>query len=56
LVQEDVRQLLRGAVAAAIEQEQRFGGVGQRDQERVRAVAIVDVPTIEIIDGMVSMG
>jgi hypothetical protein len=24
--------------------------------KRMRAVAIVDVPTIEIIDGMVSMG
>jgi len=25
------------------------------NQQRLRAVAIVDVPTIEIIDGMVSM-
>ncbi len=41
LVQEDVGQLLRGAVAAAIEQEQWFGGIGQRDQERMVAVLAV---------------
>ena len=38
LVQEDVRLFLRGAVAAAIEQEQRFGGIGQRDQQRMVAI------------------
>ncbi len=41
LVQVDVSQLLRGTVAAAIEQEQRFGGVGQRDQERMVTVLAV---------------
>ena len=33
--------LLRGAVAAAIEQEQRFGRIGQRDQERMVTVLAV---------------
>ncbi len=33
LVQEDVGLLLRGAVAAAIDQVERLGGIGQRDQE-----------------------
>ena len=42
LVQEDVRLLLRGAVAAAIDQVERFGRVGQRDQQRmVTPVAVV---------------
>ena len=41
LVQEDVGLFLRGAVAAAIEQVQRFGGVGQRDQQRMVTVLAV---------------
>ena len=41
LVQVDVGQLLRGTVAAAIDHEQRFGGVGQRDQERMITVLAV---------------
>ena len=41
LVQEHVGPFLRGAVATAIEQEQWFGGIGQRDQERMVTVLTV---------------
>ena len=41
LVQEDVRLFLGGAVAAAIEQKQRFGGIGQRDHQRMVAILAV---------------
>ena len=37
LVEVDVGLLVRGAVAAAVDQEQRLGGVGQRDDQRVVA-------------------
>ena len=37
LVEVDVGVLVRGAVAAAVDQEQRLGGVGQRDDQRVVA-------------------
>jgi hypothetical protein len=35
LVQVDVGPFVRGAVATAVDQEERFGGVGQRDQQGV---------------------
>src|SRR6202789_3255334 len=41
LVQIDVGQLLRGAIAATIEQEQRFRRIGQRNQERMVTVLAV---------------
>ena len=37
LVEVDVGVLVRGPVAAAVDQEQRLGGVGQRDDQRVVA-------------------
>ena len=37
LVQMDVGVLVRGAVAAPVDQEQRLGGVGRRDHQRVVA-------------------
>ena len=37
LVEVDVGVLVRGPVAAAVDQEQRLGGVGQRDHQRVVA-------------------
>ena len=41
LVEVDVGLLVRGAVAAAVDQEQRLGGVGQRDDQRVIAPGAV---------------
>ena len=41
LIQEDVRLFLGGAVAAAIEQVQRLGRIGQRDQQRMVTVLAV---------------
>ena len=40
-VQEDVGKLLRRTIATTIEQEQRFSGIGQRDQEWMVAVLAV---------------
>ena len=41
LIQVNIGQLLRRAIAAAIEQEQRLSRIGQRDQERMVAVLAV---------------
>jgi hypothetical protein len=51
-VQVDVGLLLRGAVAAALDQEKRFGGVGQRNQEGMVAPRAV----IGDVDALLAFG
>ena len=52
LVQVDVGLLVRGTVATAIEQVQRLGGVGQRDEQGL----IAPVPFVVDVDALLTLG
>ena len=52
LVEVDVGPLVRGAVAAAVDQVERLGGVGQRDQQGVIAPGAV----VGDVDALLALG